>query len=107
MTVTKHTPIVLTNAGSEGGGVFGKQADESAAPVSVDAQHLTIGLFAEKRQTPATAKNAVFACRSGFCAWQAAARVSGLLCMSKLVHASPMKEHDDNDDIQRTTRRTA
>jgi len=73
MTVTKHTPIVLTNAGSDGGGVFGKQADEAAAPVSVDAQHLTIGLFAEKRQTPATAKNAVFACRSGFCAWQAAA----------------------------------
>lgn len=34
-------------------------------------------------------------------------RVSGLLCMSKLVHASDLKEHDDNDDIQRTTRRTA
>jgi sulfur-carrier protein adenylyltransferase/sulfurtransferase len=70
--VTKHTPIVLTNAGSDGGGVFGKKADESAAPVSVDAQHLTIGLFADQRPTPATNQNAVFACRSGFRAWQAA-----------------------------------
>ena len=34
-------------------------------------------------------------------------RVSDLLCMSNLVHASPMKEHDDNDDIQSTTRRAA
>ena len=40
-------------------------------------------------------------------ATSAALRVSGLLCMSKLVHASDLKEHDDNDDIQRTTRRTA
>ena len=70
--MTKHTPIVLTNAGSDGGGVFGKQADEAAAPVSVDAQHLTIGMFAVQSPTPATNQNAVIACRSGFRAWQAA-----------------------------------
>jgi transposase len=34
-------------------------------------------------------------------------RVSDLLCMSNLAHASPTKEHDDNDDFQRTTGRTA
>ena len=34
-------------------------------------------------------------------------RVSDLLCMSKLAHASPTKEHDDNDDFQRITRRSA
>jgi hypothetical protein len=35
------------------------------------------------------------------------ARVSDLLCMSNLVHASQLKEHDDNDDIQGTTGRAA
>ena len=35
------------------------------------------------------------------------ARVSDLLCMSDLVHASKLKEHDDNDDIQRATGRAA
>ena len=34
-------------------------------------------------------------------------RLSDLLCMSNLVHASPMKEHDDNDDFQGTTGRVA
>jgi len=34
-------------------------------------------------------------------------RVSDLLCMSDLVHASKLKEHDDNDDIQRATGRAA
>ena len=34
-------------------------------------------------------------------------RVSDLLCMSDLVHASKLKEHDDNDDIQRPTGRAA
>ena len=34
-------------------------------------------------------------------------RVSELLCMSNLVHASKLKEHDDNDDFQGTTGRTA
>jgi len=29
--------------------------------------------------------------------------VSDLLCTSKLVHASPTKEHDNNDNIKRTT----
>ena len=36
-----------------------------------------------------------------------AEKVSELLCMSKLAHASPMKEHDNNDDIKRTTGRAA
>jgi hypothetical protein len=36
-----------------------------------------------------------------------AARVSDLLCMTNLAHASPTKEHDDNDDFQGTTGRAA
>jgi len=31
--------------------------------------------------------------------------VSDLLCMSKSAHASPTKEHEDNDDFQGTFRR--
>ena len=27
-------------------------------------------------------------------------RVSDILCMSNLVHASKLKEHEDNDDYQ-------
>ena len=34
-------------------------------------------------------------------------RVSELLCMSNLVHASKLKEHDDNDDFQGITGRAA
>ena len=34
-------------------------------------------------------------------------RVSDLLCMSSLSHASLTKEHDNNDDIQRSFRRAA
>jgi len=34
-------------------------------------------------------------------------RVSDLLCMTNLAHASPTKEHDDNDDFQGTTGRAA
>ena len=34
-------------------------------------------------------------------------RVSDLLCMSNLAHASKLKEHDDNDDIQGSIRRSA
>ena len=34
-------------------------------------------------------------------------RVSDLLCMSNLAHASKLKEHDDNDDIQGNIRRAA
>ncbi|WP_139816304.1 hypothetical protein, partial [Planktotalea arctica] len=32
-------------------------------------------------------------------------RVSDLLCMSNLAHASKPKEHDNNDDFQRITGR--
>lgn len=35
------------------------------------------------------------------------ARVSDLLCMSNLVHASATKEHDNDDDYQGTFRRAA
>ena len=34
-------------------------------------------------------------------------RVSDLLCMSNLSHASIMKEHDNNDDFQGRSRRVA
>jgi hypothetical protein len=34
-------------------------------------------------------------------------RVSDLLCMSNSAHASPTKEHEDNDDFQGTFRRAA
>ena len=34
-------------------------------------------------------------------------RVSDLLCMSNSVHASKLKEHDDNDDFQGTAGRAA
>jgi len=34
-------------------------------------------------------------------------RVSDLLCMSNLAHASKLKEHDDNDDFQGITGRAA
>jgi len=34
-------------------------------------------------------------------------RVSDLLCMNNLAHASLTKEHDDNDDIQGSFRRAA
>ena len=37
----------------------------------------------------------------------AKARVSVLLCMTDLAHASKLKEHDDNDDFQGTTGRAA
>ena len=35
------------------------------------------------------------------------ARVSDLLCMSDLSHASSFKEHDHDDDIERLIRPTA
>ncbi len=34
-------------------------------------------------------------------------RVSELLCMSNLAHASKLKEHDDNGDFQEITGRAA
>ena len=34
-------------------------------------------------------------------------RVSDLLCMSKSVHVSPTKEHDDDDNFQQNFRRAA
>lgn len=34
-------------------------------------------------------------------------RVSDLLCMSDLAHASKLQEHDDNDDIEGSIRRAA
>jgi predicted site-specific integrase-resolvase len=37
----------------------------------------------------------------------AARRVSDLLCMSNLAHASKLKEHDNDDDFQGSFRRAA
>lgn len=34
-------------------------------------------------------------------------RVSDLLCMSNLAHASKLKEHDNDDDFQGSFRRAA
>jgi hypothetical protein len=34
-------------------------------------------------------------------------RVSDLLCMINLAHASKLKEHDNNDDFQGSFRRAA
>ena len=34
-------------------------------------------------------------------------RMSDLLCMSNLSHASILKEHDNNDDFQGSSRRAA
>ena len=34
-------------------------------------------------------------------------RVSDLLCMSNMAHASKLKEHDNNDDFQGSFRRAA
>ena len=39
--------------------------------------------------------------------YAAGLRVSVLLCMTDLAHASKLKEHDDNDDFQGTTGRAA
>ena len=39
--------------------------------------------------------------------WRKLRRVSDLLCMSNLVHASATKEHDNDDDYQGTFRRAA
>ena len=39
--------------------------------------------------------------------WREGRRVSVLLCMTDLAHASKLKEHDDNDDFQGTTGRAA
>ena len=43
----------------------------------------------------------------GFADAVARQRVSVLLCMTDLAHASKLKEHDDNDDFQGTTGRAA
>jgi hypothetical protein len=37
--------------------------------------------------------------------WPAPTRVSDFLCMSHSVHASKLKEHDDNDDFRKRSPR--
>ncbi len=49
-----------------------RDAKEAVTPVTVDARRLTVAQFADQRLTPAANQRAVFACRSGLRAWQAA-----------------------------------
>jgi len=46
--------------------------DEALEPVTENAKRLTVAEFAEQRLQPAAGQRAVFACRSGLRAWQAA-----------------------------------
>lgn len=46
--------------------------EESATQVAENAQRLTVAQFAYQKPTPTTNQRAVFACRSGLRAWQAA-----------------------------------
>jgi molybdopterin/thiamine biosynthesis adenylyltransferase len=49
-----------------------RDTEEAATPVSAHAQRLSVAQFTDRQLTPATKQRAVFACRSGLRAWQAA-----------------------------------
>ncbi|MDF3414770.1 HesA/MoeB/ThiF family protein [Sulfitobacter sp. M57] len=49
-----------------------RDRDEAATPVAATAQRLSVAQFADQRPMPALGQRAVFACRSGLRAWQAA-----------------------------------
>ncbi len=49
-----------------------RDTEEAATPVAENAQRLTVAEFADQKQTPITTQRAVFACRTGLRAWQAA-----------------------------------
>jgi molybdopterin/thiamine biosynthesis adenylyltransferase len=49
-----------------------RDTEEAETPVVVSARRLTVAQFSEQRPTPAENQRAVFACRSGLRAWQAA-----------------------------------
>jgi molybdopterin/thiamine biosynthesis adenylyltransferase/rhodanese-related sulfurtransferase len=49
-----------------------RDKEEAATPVTTNATRLTVRQFAEQQPTPAVNQRAVFACRSGLRAWQAA-----------------------------------
>jgi molybdopterin/thiamine biosynthesis adenylyltransferase len=49
-----------------------RDMQEAATPVAPHAKRLTVGQFATQHPTPAANQRAIFACRSGLRAWQAA-----------------------------------
>jgi molybdopterin/thiamine biosynthesis adenylyltransferase/rhodanese-related sulfurtransferase len=52
-----------------------RDTEEAATPVTPDARRLTVAQFAEQQPRPAPNQRAVFACRSGLRAWQAATQL--------------------------------
>ncbi|MBL1435278.1 MAG: ThiF family adenylyltransferase [Rhodobacteraceae bacterium] len=49
-----------------------RDADEISAPITATAHRLSVAEFTNQRLSPATSQRAVFVCRSGLRAWQAA-----------------------------------
>ncbi|MEP5762390.1 MAG: HesA/MoeB/ThiF family protein [Litoreibacter sp.] len=52
-----------------------RDTEEAPTPVVANAKRLTVSQFADQRPMPADSQRAVFACRSGLRAWQAATQL--------------------------------